>query len=531
MKVFTCPCGSALSVARFTLGDSFQCPSCGARHKLTDGVSSTKVYTVDEVRTLQEQTTLIEALPGHGPAGAVVGHAFSPGNLSDHHLAHYRIIKRIGKGAMGAVYEGHDTMLDRIVALKVLPFRLSTDTEYVERFRKEAQSIGSLNHSNIIHVYYVGVDDGNYFFAMERVDGRNLEEILDEKGKLDVIDVIEYILQAARGLEAAHRINMIHRDIKPANLMLGSDNILKIADFGLAKDTAKKTLNHEKDTETEEGMVMGTPLYMSPEQATGHELDFRSDIYSLGMTAFHLLTGKSPFQGNTAVDIMVQHVKAPRPSLVKERIPHARVLNRMLQRMVAVAPEERYQSYAALIKDMEDLHEKLAPSILEYAGFWSRMIAFIVDAACVMFVASMLHSACKSMNIPMHRPFVVLMGIWVCLFLAYEVLMHLRWGRSAGKMLLRLFVMNLASGGNIRTSKVIWRSLSVTVPIACWMCLAVINWKDRDMILSIGMAVCLLHFLWMSIHKRKQGFHDMILGAVVVAQRERFIVRERPGRV
>ena len=213
----------------------------------------------------------------------------------------------LGQGGMGAVYRATDPMLDRFVAVKVLTHR---EPKYVERFRREAQVLAKIMHPSIIQIYeIVGSDEEQLdpYIVMEYFEGKPLDAIL-KMGPMSAKDLISVIRQTAEGLKKAHANSVIHRDIKPANIMMAANGDVKILDFGIAKALdAKKDLTGQT--------VLGTPYYMSPEQAMGQPIDARTDIYSLGITAFHLLTGKRPFEAKSKVDVMLMQVKQPLPDL------------------------------------------------------------------------------------------------------------------------------------------------------------------------------------------------------------------------
>ena len=224
----------------------------------------------------------------------------------------YEIESQIGQGGMGVVYRARQGSLDRTVAIKILPAELCLDHEYVDRFLQEARAAAYLNHPHIVQVYDAGVYNDIYFFVMEFVDGKTLGEILREEGRLKEKDVLRFLLQSAKGLAFAHRHGIVHRDVKPDNLMLTSRGILKIGDLGLAKWKPSE-YDH---TLTAAGTTIGTPYYISPEQIRGlKDINGQADIYSLGMTFYHLLVGRPAFTGNTPTEIMAEHLSKDSPPL------------------------------------------------------------------------------------------------------------------------------------------------------------------------------------------------------------------------
>src|SRR6266446_6730047 len=258
----------------------------------------------------------------------------------------YRDLMMLGSGGMGAVYRATDPTLGRHVAIKVLTQR---DPKYVERFRREAQVLAKIVHPSIIQIYeIVGSDEDSAdpYIVMEYFDGRPLDALVNH-GPLPQAQVVSILRQCAEGLRKAHASNVIHRDIKPANLMFSPSGELKILDFGVAKlRDAKSDLTGES--------VLGTPFYMSPEQATGYAIDARSDIYSLGITAFQLLTGRKPFEAKSKVDVMLMQVKTPLPQIAQFVPCDERVVG-IVEKMGAKKPAERYQSCAELIAAIDAL--------------------------------------------------------------------------------------------------------------------------------------------------------------------------------
>ncbi len=260
----------------------------------------------------------------------------------------YEVITRLGKGQMGSVYKARQVSLDRLVALKVLPSRLASDKRYRDRFLREAKAAGKLNHPNIVTAVDFGESGGLYFYAMDYVDGADARSILEEEGKLGEDEALAITLQIAKALEHAHKNNIIHRDIKPANIIVDSEGRARLCDLGLAREVG------EGHALTQAGVVLGTPYYVSPEQAEGRrDLDTRSDIYSLGITLFHMVTGQVPFKGSSGPDIMIKHVteKLPDPRDFNTRLSNGTV--QLIKKMTAKDREKRYQAPGGLIKDIE----------------------------------------------------------------------------------------------------------------------------------------------------------------------------------
>src|SRR6185436_3182054 len=232
--------------------------------------------------------------------------------------------------------------LDRPVALKVLGSDIAHDPEVVARFVREARAQARLQHPNVTQIYFIGEDDGVHFFAMEYVAGPALDTVLETGERLAWPDALEYAIAAARGLRAALAEGFIHRDVKPSNLMLDRESSVKILDFGLVKSM-------RGDTElTRDGAILGSPLYMAPEQGRAEAVDHRSDIYSLGCALYHLLTGRPPFQAPSPVGIITMHV-TDRPTPIKQLVPDVpEAVERIVDKMMAKQPRERFADYDAL---------------------------------------------------------------------------------------------------------------------------------------------------------------------------------------
>ena len=261
-------------------------------------------------------------------------------------IAGHRILERVGRGGMGTVFRAKQLSLNREVALKVLSSRLIEDETFVQLFLKEARAAGALNHPNIVQVYDVGKNQGLYYFSMEFMACGSVQDRLNKEGKLPWAESVRVILEAARGLQYAHRKAVVHRDIKPDNLMIAEDDTVKIADLGLA--------HRADDTAAAGGEgILGTPHFISPEQALGKPVDVRSDIYSLGGTFFRMVAGQNPFSGRQVKEIILAQIreKAPAVHEVDPTIP--RNVSGIIQRMMEKSPDDRYQNPGELIEDLE----------------------------------------------------------------------------------------------------------------------------------------------------------------------------------
>ncbi|HEV8686904.1 MAG TPA: protein kinase, partial [Gaiellaceae bacterium] len=225
----------------------------------------------------------------------------------------YELEELVGSGGMSSVYRAHDKLLERKVALKILHERYGEDDEYVERFRREARAVAQLAHPNIVTVIDRGEDGGRQFIVFEYVDGENLKQIVEREGPLALDEVVSFGLEIARGLAFAHEHGIVHRDVKPQNVLLNGDGHAKVTDFGIAR-----TLDVEKGV-TQTGTVLGTSDYIAPEQASGQAVSRETDVYSLGVVLFELLTGRVPFTGESFVAVALQHVNEPPPSVLERR--------------------------------------------------------------------------------------------------------------------------------------------------------------------------------------------------------------------
>ncbi|MHC4600724.1 MAG: serine/threonine-protein kinase, partial [Planctomycetota bacterium] len=257
----------------------------------------------------------------------------------------YRLEEKVGQGGMGAVYRAVHAKLGREAAVKILPKTLLKDhPQFAQRFVVEARAAALVNHPNIVQVYDTGEAEGLLFIAMEFVRGLSLKEFLQKKVFLSESEALKILLQAVKGLGEAAKLNVIHRDIKPANLMITDKGTVKVADFGLAKNLASDV------NVTYSGQILGTPAYMSPEQGEGEPADFRSDMYSLGISFFEMLTGQKPFQAETPVGIMMKHCTAPIPDPRAIRKDIGEDVVQILTKMIAKKPTDRYPSYADLTR-------------------------------------------------------------------------------------------------------------------------------------------------------------------------------------
>jgi serine/threonine protein kinase len=257
----------------------------------------------------------------------------------------YELEKLVGSGGMSNVFRAHDRLLERTVALKILHEQYTRDEDYVERFRREARAVAQLAHPNIVTVIDRGEQEGRQFIVFEYVDGENLKDLLN-RGPLEVREAIRLSLQIARALSFAHERGLVHRDVKPQNVLLNEDGQAKVTDFGIAR-----SLDVHGVTQT--GTVLGTSDYIAPEQARGQKVDPKTDIYSLGVVLYELLSGEVPFSGDNFVAVAMRHVNEPVPSVLDRRPDCPVRLDLAIQRAMSKDPEDRFQSMGDFVVELE----------------------------------------------------------------------------------------------------------------------------------------------------------------------------------
>ncbi|HWL11116.1 MAG TPA: transporter substrate-binding protein [Planctomicrobium sp.] len=278
-------------------------------------------------------------------------------------IGKYRVTGVIGRGGMGVVLRGHDDVIDRDVAIKVLPEDLSEDTVSLNRFLAEARTTGRLNHPNIVSIHDVGQEGPNYFLVMELVSSGAVDDRLQEGKSYSPFEATRILVDACQGVAAAHQMSLVHRDIKPANLLRSADGRIKVTDFGIVKELASSS------GATKTGNVVGTPYFMSPEQCEGRSVDFRSDIYALGATYYSLLTGTHPYaESKSTMQVMYAHCHQPPPNplAVDSSIPPA--CNIIIQKAMAKRPQDRYQSTAEMLAELNLVLASLSSGHLLAAG-------------------------------------------------------------------------------------------------------------------------------------------------------------------
>jgi serine/threonine protein kinase len=295
-------------------------------------------------------------------ADAVLGQ-----RLGELRIGNYEILDRLGAGAMGTVFKARHRRMKRIVALKVLSREVAGSEKFAPRFQREIETIARLTHPNIVMAFDADEDETGPFLVMEFVNGRDLASDVKNSGPLSVAEVLDRILQAARGLEYAHAQGIIHRDIKPGNILRDQEGVVKVADLGLARLNSSE---HEPDGSaslTQAGMVVGTAEYMSPEQAIDSgQVDHRADIYSLGCTLHFLLTGRAPYQATSLMSMLLKHRDAPIPQLSDYLPDMPPELSEIFRRMVAKAPEERYQTMTEVVRELEKLQMSIGAMNIQF---------------------------------------------------------------------------------------------------------------------------------------------------------------------
>ena len=346
-------------------------------------------------------------------------------------LGHFRIDKKLGAGGMGEVYLATDVALDRPVAVKVLPSGVTSGAAR-ERLIREARAQARIQHPNVAHIYFIGEEDGRLYFAMEHLAGQTLADRV-AAGPLSVDDAIAAIRAAALGLREAQRSGFTHRDVKPSNLMSDAHGIVKVLDFGLVAAVPETA-----DGPVDQTSLAGTPLYMAPEQAKGRPIDLRADIYALGATLYHLVSGQPPFVADSVDELLSMHATALRPRIPKKG--HARTditaIDSLIKRMMAPDPADRFQTYDELLRDLD----LMSSHATRPAGAWVRAIATLIDFIVVSLLTVLV-------ALPFSRDVNLDDSIGNALLLVYMTVTLARWGTSAGKAILELQVVAIADNG------------------------------------------------------------------------------------
>src|SRR4051812_44258891 len=262
----------------------------------------------------------------------------------------FRLDEKVGAGGMSSVYRAYDPTLDRWVAIKLMHRDISTDPDQLERFRREARAVARLNHPHVVTVIDAGEDDGTPYIVFEYVEGETLKERIRRIGRLPVPEAAAYAIEIGRALSAAHAERLVHRDVKPQNVLIDPEGRAKVTDFGIARSLEAKGL-------TATGRVLGTTDYVSPEQAMGEDVDERSDVYSLGVVLYEMLTGEVPFQAETQVGVAMKHVNEPMPDVQAKRPEVSASVAAVVDRATTKDPRDRYGTVAEMVRDLEQTLE------------------------------------------------------------------------------------------------------------------------------------------------------------------------------
>ena len=350
-------------------------------------------------------------------------------------LGHFRIDRRLGAGGMGEVYLATDLALDRPVAVKVLPAGVTSSTAR-DRLIREARAQARVQHPNVAHIYFIGEEAGRLYFAMEYVTGQTLAERLGA-GPVSVEEALALIHGAALGLREAQHAGFTHRDVKPSNLMVDGHGVLKVLDFGLATG-AGPISERLGDGPVAQTSIAGTPLYMAPEQSRGEAIDLRADIYALGATLYHLVSGRPPFQADSVDELITLHATAARPPTPRGANPRTAIaaIEALIARMMAPSPADRFASYDELLQAIE----QASVQHTRPAGFWVRSIATGLDLIMISLAMALVTAALGRRDGNVGREVI---GIAA----AYAVLTIGRWGTTAGMALFELEVVSVATGG------------------------------------------------------------------------------------
>ena len=325
--------------------------------KVISELTSAGVLSADRVTDYADQVDAgIEVLLGKlvkdGHITSFQSDKLKAGESSDIYFGDYVVIDKLGQGGMGTVLLAKHRRMDRLVAIKILPITILESKDAVARFYQEVKVAAKLTHPNIVHAYDAGEHHGFHYLVMEYVPGYDLAEVVSQLGQVPLPMALDYLKQACKGLDYAHRKGVVHRDVKPSNILLSEEGEIKILDMGLAR-ISDSPFNQAMTQLTTTGQVMGTVEYMSPEQAEDtRQADYRSDIYSLGCTFYRLLTGKSPFTRDTVVKTILAHRSDSIPT-IETGFPENESVNQLFQQMVAKQPEDRFQTVSEVIEAIE----------------------------------------------------------------------------------------------------------------------------------------------------------------------------------
>lgn len=444
--------------------------------------------------------------------------AFRPDAIVDQ-IDHLLLVRVLGKGGMGTVYEAWDEVLHRRVAVKRINSAIEAGSMTLRRFEQEAYLAAKINHPNVARLYGIGEAGGKPYLVMEYVEGEDLQDRVRRKGSMGPAAAWNCILQAARGLAEAHRVGIVHRDIKPSNLMIQSDGTVKVMDFGISKlvghqdepEQAEELIEEPQDRYdsaalhlTRTGALLGTPRYMSPEQAMGESADARSDIYSLGLTLHYLLTGDAPFDGKSVREVIEKQCTQPPPSLRRAVRGLADEQAQVVERMVEKDPAKRPQSYAELQDDLEST----APRRAILAGFGPRLAANLIDnaLATLVFLIGMWQTT-RGLGL----------GLMGGMLVGYVYLLVER-GTSPGKHLFRLRAFR-ENGKRLGYLRAVGRLLFTVPTLVVGLLALVVSESDRWNVLMAADAISALLVvsgILLASGQSRLTIHDWALGTVVV---------------
>jgi len=365
-------------------------------------------------------------------------------------LGHFQIEKKLGAGGMGEVYLATDLALDRPVAIKVLPTGTTSGVAR-DRLIREARAQARVNHPNVAHIYFVGEEEGRLYFAMEYVAGKTFADRV-AAGPIPVEEALALIRGAALGLREAQRSGFLHRDVKPSNLMLDAHAAVKVLDFGLVAGHGGAVSGGSVD----QSSMAGTPLYMAPEQARGEAIDLRADIYALGATLFHLVSGNPPFRADSPAELVTLHATAARPAVPRGANPRTAIaaIDALIARMMAPKATDRFASYDELLRAIELASaEHTRP-----AGFWARGIAGVIDLTFVGLTITLLGVALTLVANDLTADRTIEPFIFPALGL-YHAIATRRWGTTIGKSLFELEVVATATATRPSWGEAFRRSL------------------------------------------------------------------------
>ncbi len=319
--------------------------TCGADDELR--------VEVEKLLTSQDESGEFLSRPAMHIAAELLAQNQTPTALGQQ-IRRYQILSLIGAGGMGQVYLARDQRLGRLIALKLLPSHLTQDTELVRRFKKEAQAIVSLNHPNILTIHDFGEARGIHYIATEYVEGKTLRQHLDER-KFSLTEILDVAMQMVSALEAAHHAGIVHRDIKPENIIIRPDGFVKVLDFGLARITKPNPADGDQSNSsiTSPGSIIGTSTYMSPEQARGHQVDHRTDLYSLGVMLYEMCAERPPFTGANSVEILINSLHQEPPPLSNFGIPLQ--LEQMIKHAMRKDRESRIPDAGTMLHELKNL--------------------------------------------------------------------------------------------------------------------------------------------------------------------------------